>query len=142
MIVVDASLATKWFIAEADSAAATAFLRTHISEVCGPDLIFIEVASAIVRRGNAIKTVAADATRALDNWTIALARHVVRRHETTQRRLFASSRLALELGHPLKDCIYLQLAMEFGADLVTCDTRFIEKARSRWPRARLLVEAA
>jgi predicted nucleic acid-binding protein len=46
--------------------------------------------------------------------------------------------LALDLGHPLKDCVYLAMAMELGCDLVTCDARFAEKACEAWAGVRLL----
>ena len=51
MIVVDASVAVKWFLVEAGSEAAPALLETE-SEIVGPDLLLIEVAGAIVRRRN------------------------------------------------------------------------------------------
>jgi predicted nucleic acid-binding protein len=49
-----------------------------------------------------------------------------------------ASQLALDLGHPLKDCLYLALAMELDCDLVTCDARFAEKAKGVWDRVRVL----
>jgi predicted nucleic acid-binding protein len=44
----------------------------------------------------------------------------------------------MNLGHPLKDCIYLALAMEMSCDLITCDARFAEKAKGAWARVRVL----
>jgi predicted nucleic acid-binding protein len=142
MIVVDASLAAKWILNEADSPAALNFLFKHGRDLSGPELIFIEVASAIVRRGNEGTVDRKDALRALDKWTIAWSDHVIKRFETTQRRLFNASALALELGHPLKDCIYLGLAVELDCELATCDAKFAEKAVVRHPAVRLLSDYA
>ena len=138
MIVVDASLAAKWMLWEADSPAALAFLSGRRAELCGPDLLFVEVASAIVRRGNVTKALGPDALLALEKWTVAWSDHVVRTHRVTQPRLFAAGRLALELGHQIYDCVYLGLAMELDADLVTCDVKFADTARQLWSRVRLL----
>jgi predicted nucleic acid-binding protein len=46
--------------------------------------------------------------------------------------------LAIDIGHPLKDCVYLVLAMELDCELVTCDARFAKKAKSVWGRVRVL----
>ena len=140
MIVVDASLAAKWTVPEPDSSRALDFLATYGSDLHGPDLIFVEVASAIVRRANADRSLAAAALDALDKWTAAWPLHVIRSHRVTQRRLFDAGTTALQLGHPIKDCIYLALAIEFDCDLATCDARFATKARDRWPRVRLLAD--
>jgi predicted nucleic acid-binding protein len=140
MIVVDASLAVKWMLWEADSPAALALLRDPAMDFAAPELIFIEVAGAFVRRGNMDKALKADALRALEQWTIAWSDHVVRNYRMTQRRLFQASSLALRLGTPLKDCVYLALAMELKCELLTCDARFQEKARALYPSIKLLSE--
>ncbi|MFP5404778.1 MAG: type II toxin-antitoxin system VapC family toxin [Gammaproteobacteria bacterium] len=49
MIVIDASVATKWFLPEADSEQAAALLQIG-EKLFAPELIRIEVASAITRR--------------------------------------------------------------------------------------------
>jgi predicted nucleic acid-binding protein len=137
MIVVDASLAVKWMLWEADTPDAIAFLRSS-GELVAPDLLFIEVAGAIVRRGNEDKAIQDDALRAVEMWTIAWSDHVVKNYRVTLRRLFTASRIALQIGNPLKDCIYLGLAMELKCELATCDARFRAKAAALYPRIRLL----
>jgi hypothetical protein len=47
MIVVDAGLAAKWLIWEKGSEDAFYFLERFGREFCGPDLVFLEVASAM-----------------------------------------------------------------------------------------------
>ena len=139
MIVVDASLAVKWMLWEADTPDALAFLGSN-RELAAPELLFVEVAGVIVRRGNEKKELRADALRVLEKWTIAWSDHVVKNYRVTQRRLFTGSSLALRLGNPLKDCIYLALAMELRCELATCDARFRTRALPLYPRIKLLGE--
>lgn len=140
IVVVDASIACKWMLWEADSRDALRFLYQEGREVCGPDLLFIEVAGVIVRSANQRREIADDALEALRKWTIAWTAHVVRPHRVTQRRLYEAGKLAISLGHPLKDCIYLALAIELSCPLATCDEKFAEKARALYPDIRLLGE--
>jgi predicted nucleic acid-binding protein len=140
IVVVDASLAAKWMLWEADSRAALEFLLRKDHELCAPDLLFTEVAAAIVKRANMRKDIAADALEALRKWTIAWGEHAVRPHRVTQRRLYEAGKLAVTLGHPLKDCIYLGLAMELDCLLATCDAKFVARARTVHPKVKLLHE--
>lgn len=140
MIVVDASLAVKWLLWEPDTPQALAFLND--SDVAAPELIYVEVAGVLVRRGNMDKSNQTDVLRALERWTVAWSDHAVKNIRVTQRRLFEASTLALRLGTPLKDCIYLAVAIENECDLATCDVRFQAKALSLYPRVRLLSEYA
>ena len=138
IVVVDASLAAKWMLWEAETRDALRFLYHRDRDVCGPDLLFTEVAAAIVARANARKGIQADALEALRKWTIAWGEHVVRPHRVTQRRLYEAGKLAIWLGHPLKDCIYLGLAIELSCPLATCDRKFLAKAVTIYPEVRLL----
>jgi predicted nucleic acid-binding protein len=140
IVVVDASLAAKWMLWEADSDEALRFLYHRGRDLHGPDTLFTEVAAAIVRRANERKEIAADALEALRKWTVAWGEHVVRPHRVTQRRLYEAGKLAISLGHPLKDCIYLALASELGCPLATCDARFVEKSRPFYPNVKLMQE--
>jgi predicted nucleic acid-binding protein len=142
MIVVDASLAAKWMLWEEDSLAAFEFLKRYRREIAAPELIFIEVAGAIVRRGNENKAIQADALSALQKWTIAWSDHVIKHYRVTQRRLYAASSMALRIGHPLKDCVYLALAKELGCELATCDARFRDKAAPLYAPVKLLRDYA
>ncbi|HEX8401963.1 MAG TPA: type II toxin-antitoxin system VapC family toxin [Allosphingosinicella sp.] len=140
MIVVDASLAVKWILFEAESDLANSFKSAFLNELSAPDLLSIEVTSAIVRKGNMGQIGSDDALAALGEWTRALLGHLVHLHPTTSRRLNESAKLALSMAHPFKDCIYLALAMELDCDLATCDEKFKDKAVHLYPRVRLLDE--
>jgi predicted nucleic acid-binding protein len=138
MIVVDASLAAKWIIVEPNSAAALAFLEECADPLVAPDLIAIEVASAIVRRANMDKALGETMRDASARWANLLDAQTITLRRPTSSDILEATNLAIDLGHPLKDSIYLALAMEMGCDLITCDARFAEKAKGVWARVRVL----
>jgi len=140
MIVVDASLAVKWLFREADSELALHFLKQQKGELAAPDLIYIEVAGVVVRRGNENKPDRQSALRAIETWTRVYAGQVVKPFDTTPNRLRNAGHIALRIGHPLKDCVYLALARELDAELATCDRKLREKALPLYPNIKLLAD--
>lgn len=137
-VVIDASLAVKWLIPESDSDAAEAFFTRHLGAMHAPDLLLIEAGGRVIRLVNERK-----ATRSEGE---VLLRYLKRRIElgvqlwrVTPDLSDAASALALALGHPLKDCIYLALADRLGCPLATCDVRFRDRVGDP-TRVRLLAE--
>jgi predicted nucleic acid-binding protein len=117
VLVVDASVAVKWFVAQPGSAAALLLVRSH-EELIAPDFLLLEVANAFWRsvRGGLMN--AEDAGAALSQ------------APSLFERLYPASELAEEafgmavgLKHPVYDCAYLALAKREGAPLVTADKR-------------------
>ncbi len=140
MIVIDASLAVKWFLEETDSDLAGELLEEFVGQIGVPELFGIEVTATLVREGNMDKPNAGMMRRAvgeLVNFCSDGSLEIVRQGP---EKLARAADLALDLGHPLKDCIYLALAMELGCDLVTCDARFAAKAKGVWAGVRVLGE--
>ena len=140
MIVVDASLATKWFVAEADSDRAVAFLRDRESALCGPDILATEVCQALVAAANSRRMTGSAVHTAIDVWLDKLESCDLPLHATGLPRTRRGADLAIDLGHPLADCIYLALAIDLDCDLVTCDAKFRDKAVPRYPCIRLLAD--
>ncbi len=135
--IVDASVAVKWVVEEADSSVART-LTAH--RIVAPDLLLIECANVLwkkVLRGELPSDAAEDRLKVLLNVPVELRR----RNEL----LVAALRLAVELRHPAYDCLYLALAVEIGGRLVSADRRFVERVR-RHPtvaeRVSLLAELA
>ena len=137
MIVVDASLAAKWIFEETDSDAAAYFLVANGGGLHAPDLLFPEVAGAIVKRMILYPRAEADASATLRQWADA-CREIVELHPITPRLLQYAGEMAIGIGHAVQDCIYLALAMEHSAGLATCDRKFRDKARGFYPDIRLL----
>ena len=139
MIVVDASLAVKWFLPEPGAEAAAALLLEQ-DEIAGPDMLAVEVHATLVRGANMIKSNRVEAETAIQRFQAMIESGEVTLIRSLPNQIERAASLAIDLGHPLKDCIYLALAMEMGCDLVTCDARFAEKAKGVWDRVRVLAE--
>ena len=138
MIVIDASLAVKWFLEEPDSDAARQKLADNLGQITVPDLFVIEVTAALVRNANIHKRTYPATREHIADFVALLAGNELQQVRPTPPQVAKAANLALDLGHPLKDCIYLALAMELGCDLVTCDARFAAKAKGVWDRVRVL----
>ena len=139
MIVVDASLAVKWFLPESGAEAAAALLLEQ-DEIAGPDMLAVEVHATLVRGANMVKSNRVEAETAIRRFQAMIESGDVTLIRSLPNQIERAASLAIDLGHPLKDCIYLALAMEMGCDLVTCDARFAEKAKGVWDRVRVLAE--
>ena len=142
MIVVDASVAVKWLLAESGSAAAIALLRGRRSELAAPDLLLVEAAGAVVRRVNDRTLSREDGAATLERWWVGANSGDVIFHRADAGLLRRAAVTAIGLGHPLKDCVYLALAIELGCELVTCDAKFRDRAADAYPRVRHLNEYA
>ena len=139
MIVVDASLALKWFLPEPGAEAATALLLEQ-DEIAGPDMLAVEVHATLVRGANMVKSNRVEAETAIRRFQAMIESGEVALIRSLPKQIERAANLAIDLGHPLKDCIYLVLAMEMECDLITCDGKFAEKAKGVWSQVRVLGE--
>jgi predicted nucleic acid-binding protein len=140
MIVVDASLAVKWYFLEQGSDAAIAVFKLHFGRISAPDIFGVEVLSTLVREANGAKAKAAAIQTQIIRFQQLLEFSAVTLINMTPAQLKSAADIAIELGHPLKDCIYLALAMEHDCGLITCDARFAVRAKTIWPSIKLLTE--
>ncbi|MEM9470047.1 MAG: type II toxin-antitoxin system VapC family toxin [Pseudomonadota bacterium] len=125
-MVIDASVATKWFLDEEGSDAAHALLEQHLSFVA-PRLIKTEVAAAIakaVRMQKIDEDLAHDAHKI---WQHRLKRGVIKLEDKEEEDGSAFV-LSTQLSHPLQDCLYLAVALRLSLPLITTDKKLIEKA--------------
>jgi predicted nucleic acid-binding protein len=124
-LVVDSSVAVKWWIAEADSALATSL--TEGRTLIAPDFLSVECANILwkhVRRGEITQATATAALMMLQ------AAPISRTRDTDL--VSDAQRLSADLDHPVYDCLYLALALRHGIPVVTADRRFAALAeRSR-----------
>ncbi len=136
MIVLDASVVVKTYLAE-DGSEAAAALVTGPARLVAPELIRLEVAAAFCRRVRRWELDPAEARVRADHWLGQLRRGLFTL--TPDRDLLPdATELALELRHPLQDCLYLAAARRAGAPLVTADRAFHDRAAARFPEVRLL----
>ena len=121
MLVVDASVAIKWFIVEPGRPEARRLLDGS-DPLVAPELIVAEVANVVWKRlmaGALDRSQAADVPRELPQLFAELCPLA-----TLAARALA---IAEELRHPAYDCFYLALAEARDARLVTADRRFAQR---------------
>jgi predicted nucleic acid-binding protein len=119
-IVIDASVALKWVFDEPGSAAA---ITLRGEDLLAPSLWLAEAANAVWRRtriGDIIAEEAAAYFSELANAPVALV--------AIEPHLERALALAMEIGHPIYDCVYLALALHHDTHVVTADRRFAAAA--------------
>lgn len=129
-IVVDPSVALKWVLNEPQSEAATAL---QADELVAPDLWLIEAANALWRCSRTGQITSEEANERLVALTNAPVATI-----PVEPHLNAALRFAIELGHPVYDCLYLALAIAYDTYVVTADRRFVAAASSLSGRVRPL----
>ncbi len=130
-LVVDASVALKWFVAdEPDAGPALAIVRDE-AVLAAPDLVVAEVCSAAWRLARLGRISQAQ----LDEIASVLPRFFDPLVSAAGLAPRAVS-IAAQLDHPVYDCLYLALAELQRAVLVTADTRLLGKVRSTVWEAR------
>lgn len=113
-VVLDASVAIALVVEEAGSEAATAAVAGY--EPLVPDTFWGEVSSALMRK------VRLGAVRREDSLAaFALLRRLVERTVPTEPLGAFAMTLALDLDHPVYDCLYLAAAIAHGTPLLTAD---------------------
>jgi predicted nucleic acid-binding protein len=126
-LVIDASVACKWFIAEPLSDHAEALLVDPTSRIA-PDLIIPEVCNVArtkLRRGEITPEQATVMVAELPE----LLEELVPCAQIAARALS----IACTLDHPSYDCFYMALAEAREARLVTADRKLSSKlAQTRW----------
>jgi predicted nucleic acid-binding protein len=120
MIVVDASVAVQWVLAESGSAAAAA-LRDE--DMVAPVLWLVEAANALWRR---VRTGEMTIEQAVSRIATLLNAPVA--PVAIEPHIGAALKLAGELGHPVYDCLYLAVALHHDTHVVTADQRFVAAA--------------
>ena len=129
-LVVDASVAIKWVIEEAETEAA---LRLRRHRLFAPDLLIAECANILwkkVQRAELTEQEARLAAHLLERADIEL--------EPMRPLMESVTKLAIDMNHPAYDCIYLALAEGLSCDLVTADERFARKLLPIGSRSKVL----
>lgn len=124
-MVIDASVAVKWFLPEQDSENALLLAANH--QLRAPPLLMAEVGNAIwkkLRHGELIEKLDAFARHADLGQVVEIVEG--RTSELAVRAL----ELALMLDHAIYDCVYLALAEADDDVLITADVKFLRKVEA------------
>jgi predicted nucleic acid-binding protein len=134
VLVVDASVAAKWFLIEEGSAKAAVLLGGEQQLLA---LLRIEVAAAISRQ---LRLGVIDQRHALrrfqDMMQVLAAPGIVL--VDNEGLLARAMNIAVELRHPLQDCLYIACAEQVGAELLTTDAGLLRRATTLFPFVRPL----
>jgi len=129
VVVIDASVAIKWFVPEAGYEAARALLKPGML-LCAPDLIVAETCNVGWRKARSgdmtrddVRTMAANLHRSFDELV-------------SSDRLSANAvEIALALDHPVYDAFYIALAELRSAPMITVDQRLLSRVSGTpWER--------
>ena len=131
-IVVDASVAIKWFIPEVHAISATRLLHTNLQFIA-PDLIFAEVGNILWKKYRSKELTLDTASAILDDFK----RLPFNSHEN-ESLLDAAWQIATTYQCTVYDSLYVALAQTEGCLLVTAD-RALYKALSTTSLAGLLL---
>ncbi len=115
--VLDASVAAKFFLDEADSELARSL--EHGFDLVAPDLILAELCNLFWKRVRRRDLTPEDARRAL-RW-LSLAVDLLPIEQIAP----GAMDLSVTLDHPAYDCFYLALAQQRNLPLLTADERLI-----------------
>jgi predicted nucleic acid-binding protein len=131
-IVVDASVAIKWFIPEVHAIAATRLLHTNLQFIA-PDLIFAEVGNILWKKYRSKELSLDTASAILDDFkSLPLNSH------ENESLLDAAWKIATAHQCTFYDSLYVALAQTEGCLLVTAD-RTLYNTLSSTPLASLLL---
>jgi predicted nucleic acid-binding protein len=132
LVVVDTSVAVKWFVAEAEEsvAEAQALLEGHRlgrTHVCAPATLPVELMNALMWKGLDADQLT-EVAQVFENLRIAL-------FASDAAALGRAAAIATGEGLTIYDALFVALAAELGGELVTADRR---QARTRSCDVRLL----
>ena len=132
--VIDASVAVKWVLREAGDEEALAILAAYGAktlDLIAPRLLLHEVASAISKRCRRKELTIRQAEDAYRNFE-------ARRPQLVQAQVGQALSLSLQHQISLWDSVYLAVAIERRADLLTADRRFHRAVSRHYPFASLI----
>lgn len=130
--VVDASVVLKWFLPESDGAAADFLLEQFLNnevELLAPELILIEIASALWKRALLRKELSGAEAALIYQDFLTLPLSFVPSSELAS----AALQFALKHQHSVYDALYCALALERRCDFVTADRVLANKLRGVFP---------
>jgi len=127
-LIVDTSVALKWYASEDQTEQADAVLR---HELAAPDLIVAEICNALLKKV---------LRREMDERAVGDVLPHLRRSIhllPTAPLAEVALQIALELRHPAYDCFFLAAAEQLDLELTTADARLVRACRDTRHEARV-----
>ena len=124
-LTVDASVVVKWFVAEPLHQVARHLLARRI-DLHAPDLVLSEFANTIWKKARA-KEIPNHGPYLNELSTLPDIISLFPDRELIER----AARMAIEIDHPVYDCLYLACAEAMGSDVITADKRLSNKSATQ-----------
>jgi predicted nucleic acid-binding protein len=124
-LVLDASVAMKWVLTEADSAKALAVradYQNQTHELLTPDIFPVEIAHGLAKAERRGIVPQGDADKLLTN--VLSTPPQLHSHLPLLKRALE---IASQARHGVYDCLYIALAEREGCDLLTADESLVRK---------------
>ena len=115
--LIDASVVIKWMVTEVGSEHA---MKLYGADLAAPDLMLIELANILWKKARQGEIVPVQAALGLAEAQAMI--NIMPMSGLEARAL----EIALELAHPVYDCVYLALAEALDTVMVTADTRLLK----------------
>lgn len=122
-LVVDASVAVKWVVAEENSNIARRLLGEG-HELFAPRLMAAEAVNTLWRKAKLKKNKQPQITEAEARKGAESLMNAKIEWHGDEELAAEALHIAMELGHPVYDCVYLVLATRMSIRLVTADDKF------------------
>lgn len=119
-LVVDASVAVKWFVPEAHSGHAVMLLRAD-RELLAPDLIWVEVGNVLWKKWRAGELASGTVQGILDDF-----RRFPLEIWSSEGLITSAWEIARSSGRTMYDSLYLAVAVAAQAQLVTADRKLFD----------------
>lgn len=126
VLVVDACVAVKWLVREADTEKAVGLLEDVSNSFIAPDIFRLEVVNAVLKQNRLGHL----ADNLLDRALLELDGVMPELVVSSDIMPLAIS-IARRVRHPIYDCLYLSLAEHRDATLITADQKFAIICRDR-----------
>ena len=136
MIVVDASVAVKWFLREEETAKANLLLKGN-DKLVAPEIVYIEVISAITKRYRLGEITKDTVIKKFNLWNEMVEEKIIHLYPVKDL-IQLSFLIASNLKYPIYDCIYLALAQSLNVPIISSDKKFLNIAKSVYKSVRLL----
>jgi predicted nucleic acid-binding protein len=124
LLVVDSSVAVKWFVPEIHSDSAVALLDVD-NDLHAPDLLLAETGNILWKKVNRGELTAETARKVAE----ALTASALNIHASSPLVTSALD-IALGLSRTVYDCLYLALALSLACPFVTADERLFNAVQS------------
>jgi predicted nucleic acid-binding protein len=123
-IVVDASVAVKWFVQEDHREDAACLIKAELPLVA-PDFVLTEFANIIWKKSIKGEVAAEQAKTLIEVVSLPFSRLIPAAQVVSE-----ALEIGLDLNHSIYDCVYLACAAQLSGFLVTADRRLYVKTRN------------